>query len=219
MPKVEQKQVVINEIKEKVSRAKSIIIVDARGLTVADDTALRKKLREAGIDYKVYKNTMVEFAVEGSEFAPLKEHLAGPSTFAFSYEDPMLAAKLISKELKNMPNLEFKAGVVDGELYDAAGVTAIANIPPREELLSKLLGSFKSPMSSFARVISQIAEAKGNGTEAAAAPAPAAEVEAAPEAVVEEAAPEVAVEAVAEAAPEVAEEAPAEAAEEAKPEE
>jgi len=215
MPKVEQKQVVINEIKEKVSRAKSIIIVDARGLTVADDTALRKKLREAGIDYKVYKNTMVEFAVEGSEFAPLKEHLAGPSTFAFSYEDPMLAAKLISKELKNMPKLEFKAGVVDGELYDAAGVTAIANIPPREELLSKLLGSFKSPMSSFARVISQIAESKGSGNEAApvaaaeAAPEPAASAEAVVEAV-EEAAAEavdgVVEEPVAEAVVEAAEE-------------
>jgi len=216
MPKVEQKQVVINEIKEKVSRAKSIIIVDARGLTVSDDTALRKKLREAGIDYKVYKNTMVEFAVEGSEFAPLKEHLAGPSTFAFSYDDPMLAAKLISKELKNMPKLEFKAGVVDGELYDAAGVTAIANIPPREELLSKLLGSFKSPMSSFARVISQIAESKGNGAEVAAAPAPEAPVESAPEVV--EVTAEAAVETVEEAA-EVVEEVAEVAAEEAKPEE
>jgi len=216
MPKVEQKQVVINEIKEKVSRAKSIIIVDARGLTVSDDTALRKKLREAGIDYKVYKNTMVEFAVEGSEFAPLKEHLAGPSTFAFSYDDPMLAAKLISKELKNMPKLEFKAGVVDGELYDAAGVTAIANIPPREELLSKLLGSFKSPMSSFARVISQIAESKGNGAEVAAAPAPEAVIESAPEVV--EVTAEAAVETVEEAT-EVVEEVAEVAAEEAKPEE
>ena len=158
MPKIEQKQQVINEIKNKLSRAKSVIIVDARGLSVESDTILRKKLREAGVDYKVYKNTMMDFALEGSEFAELSKFLAGPSTFAFSYDDPMLAAKIISKELKAMPALEFKAGFLEGALYDAEGIKAIANIPSREELLSRLLGSLKSPMSSFARVISQIAE-------------------------------------------------------------
>ena len=163
MPKIEQKQVVINEIKKKIARAKSIIIVDARGLSVESDTILRKKLRDNGVDYKVYKNTMMDFALEGSEFAALKEYLAGPSAFAFSYDDPMLAAKIISKELKGMPALEFKAGFLEGTLYDAEGVKEIANIPPREELLSRLLGSFKSPMSSFARVISQIAEKQGGG--------------------------------------------------------
>ena len=183
MPKIEQKQVVINEIKDKVSRAKSIIIVDARGLSVESDTTLRKKLREAGVDYKVYKNTMVNFALEDSEFAPLQQYLAGPSAFAFSYEDPMLAAKVISKELKGMPALEFKAGFLASTLYDAEGVKAIANIPPREELLSRLLGSFKSPMSSFARVINQIAEKQGGGVK----PEPAAEAatEAATEAITE----------------------------------
>jgi large subunit ribosomal protein L10 len=161
MPKVEQKQVVVNEIKEKVAKAKSIVIVDARGLSVEQDTVLRKKLRDNGVDYKVYKNTMVNFAIEGSEFEGLKEYLAGPSAFAFSYDDPMLAAKLIEKELKGMPKLEFKAGYIDGTVYDAEGVKAIANIPSREELLSKLLGSFKSPLSSFARVVNAIAEQKG----------------------------------------------------------
>ncbi|MCL2852419.1 MAG: 50S ribosomal protein L10 [Defluviitaleaceae bacterium] len=163
MPKIEQKQQVINEIKDKISRAKSIIIVDARGLSVESDTILRKKLREAGVDYKVYKNTMMNFALEGSEFAELTKYLAGPSTFAFSYDDPMLAAKIISKELKAMPAIEFKAGYLEGTLYDAEGVKTIASIPSREELLSRLLGSFKSPMSSFARVISQIAEKQGGG--------------------------------------------------------
>ena len=167
MPKIEQKQQVINEIKGKISRAKSIIIVDARGLSVESDTILRKKLREAGVDYKVYKNSMMNFALEGSEFAELSKFLAGPSTFAFSYDDPMLAAKIISKELKAMPDLEFKAGYMEGALYDAEGVKAVANIPSRDELLSRLLGSLKSPMSSFARVIGQIAEKQGGGTETA----------------------------------------------------
>jgi len=158
MPKVAEKQVIVEEIKEKLTRASSLVVVDARGLSVEADTVLRKKLRDAGVDYKVYKNTMMSFAVEGSSFDGLKEYLAGPSAFAFSYEDPMLAAKIISRELKSMPALEFKAGYLAGTIYDAEGVKIIAEIPPREELLSKLLGSFKSPMSSFARLISQIAE-------------------------------------------------------------
>ncbi|MCL2617563.1 MAG: 50S ribosomal protein L10 [Defluviitaleaceae bacterium] len=166
MPKIEQKQVVINEIKEKVARAKSVIIMDARGLSVESDTILRKKLREAGVDYKVYKNTMMNFALEGSEFEGLSQHLAGPSAFAFSYDDPMLAAKIISKEQKGMPALEFKAGYLEGTVYDAEGVKAVAGIPSREELLSKLLGSFKSPMSSFARLISQIAEKQDGAAQA-----------------------------------------------------
>jgi large subunit ribosomal protein L10 len=180
MPKIEQKQVVINEIKGKIARAKSIIIVDARGLSVESDTVLRKKLREAGVDYKVYKNTMVNFALEGTEFESLKQHLAGPSAFAFSYDDPLTAAKIISKELKGMPAIEFKAGFLEGTMYDGESVKAIANIPPREELLARLLGSFKSPMSSFARVISQIAQKKGGGPPAAQEETAAAEPPAEP---------------------------------------
>jgi len=158
MPKIEQKQVVINEIKEKLDKASSVVLVDARGLTVEQDTQLRKKLREAGVDYKVYKNTMMRFAVDQTPFEGLKEYLEGPTAVAICYEDASLAARLISKELKAMPALEFKAGVVENNLYDAAGITAVANILPREELLSKLLGSFKSPIASFARVIQAIAD-------------------------------------------------------------
>ena len=158
MPKVEIKQVVINEIREKIGRAKSMVLVDARGLSVAQDTVLRKSLREAGIDYKVYKNTMLEFAVAETEFEGLKPFLAGPTAVAFSFEDATAAASLISKQIKTMPKLEFKAGAIDGTVYDAAGMKVVADIPPREVLLSRLLGSFKSPMSGFARVVKQIAE-------------------------------------------------------------
>lgn len=158
MPKLEAKQAVINEIKGKLDKAASIVLVDARGLSVAQDTDLRKKLREAGVDYKVYKNTMINFAVEGTDFAGVAEHLKGPTALAVSYEDATLAPRIIAKELKAMPKLEFKAGVIESAVYDSAGVAAIAAIPPRAELLSKLLGSFKSPMSTFARVINEVAK-------------------------------------------------------------
>lgn len=157
----EAKEVVVNEIREKLSRAKSVLLVDGRGLTVAQDTTLRKALRKAGgVDYKVYKNSMMEFAIRDTEFAGLKEYLAGPTAVAFSYDDATAAAAVISKNLKTMPALEFKASAIDGEVYDAAKTKAIADIPSRDVLLSRLLGSFKSPMASFARVINAIAEEK-----------------------------------------------------------
>jgi len=155
------KQVVVDEIREKLEKTKSLVLVNARGLTVEQDTTLRKSLRKAGgIDYKVYKNTMVNFAIEGTAFEGLKEYLSGPTALAFSYEDATAAAAAISKHLKTMPKLEFKASAIDGEIYDAAKTKAIADIPSREVLISKLLGSFKSPMASFARVINAVAEEK-----------------------------------------------------------
>ena len=160
MPDIESKQAVIDEIKEKLSRAKSVVLVDARGLTVLQDTALRKVLREAGVDYKVYKNTMVSFAIKDTAFEGLEQYLAGPTALAVSYADATLAASLIDKQTKAMPKLEFKAGVVETSLYDAKGIKAVAGIPSREELISRLLGSFKSPMASFARLVNAIAEEK-----------------------------------------------------------
>lgn len=158
MAKVEQKQVIVNEIKEKLEKATSAVLVDARGLTVEQDTALRKKLREAGVDYKVYKNTMMNFAVQGTQFEGLKDYFEGPSAIAICYEDPTVAASIMNKFMKDAKQLEFKAGVIEGVCYDAKGMAAVADIPSREVLLSKLLGSFKSPMASFARVIKAIAE-------------------------------------------------------------
>ena len=198
------KQAVVDEIREKLDRSKSIVLVNARGLTVEQDTTLRKSLRKAGgIEYKVYKNSMVSFAVEGTDFEGLKEYLAGPTTVAFSYEDETAAAAAINKHLKAMPALEFKASAMDGNVYDANKTKQIAEIPSKDVLLSRLLGSLKSPMASFARLVKAIADEGGGSVAEAAAPeAPAAEaetpaVEAAPEAVAEETP-------VAEAAPEEA---------------
>ena len=168
MAKVETKQVVINEIKSKLDGALSIALVDYRGLTVDQDTVLRRKLREANVEYRVYKNTMMNFAVQGTEFEAISKHLAGPSAIAISYDDPTSGPRIIAEVLKKTPALEFKGGVVEGLYYDEAGMKAIGEIPPREELLSRLLGSFKSPMASFARVINQVAENAG-GSESAEA--------------------------------------------------
>lgn len=166
MAKVEQKQVVVNEIKEKLEKATSAVLVNARGLTVEQDTKLRKQLREAGVDYKVYKNTMMNFAVEGTQFEGLKQYFEGPSTLALCYEDPTVAASIINKFKKEAKVLEFKAGVIESVCYDAKGMEAVADIPSREVLLSRLLGSFKGPMSSFARVIKAISDKQGETAEA-----------------------------------------------------
>jgi len=208
------KNVVIDEIREKLSRAKSIVLVSSRGLTVAEDTVLRKSLRQAGgIEFKVYKNSMIDFAIKGTEFEGIKEYLAGPTTVAFSYEDATAAAAQINKHLKNMPILEFKASAMDGNVYDAAKTKLIAEIPSRDVLLSRLLGSLKSPMASFARVINAIAEEGGGGS--AAAPV----ADAAPETAAEAPTPEAVVEAAPEAEAPVAETAPEAAPEtEATPE-
>ncbi len=158
MAKVELKQPVVAEISEAVKDAASVVLVDYRGLTVEQDTALRKSLREAGVTYKVYKNTMMVRAFEGTDFAQLGEFLEGPSAIAISKTDATAPAREIAKFAKTAPKLEIKGGVVEGTLYDAKGMENIATIPSRDELLSKLLGSLQSPITNFARVIKQVAE-------------------------------------------------------------
>lgn len=161
MAKVELKKPIIDEIKAYAADAKSAVIVDYRGLTVEQDTALRKKLREAGVVYKVYKNTYLKMAFEGTDFSQLDNHLEGPTAVAFSTEDATSAARVLAEFAKTADKLELKAGVVEGTYYDAAGVQKIATIPSREVLISKLLGSLQSPITNFARVLKQIAEKNG----------------------------------------------------------
>ena len=160
MAKVEMKQPIIDEIKSYVADAQSIVLVDYRGLTVTEDTELRAKLREEGVVYKVYKNTMLNLAFKGTEYEELTQDLAGPTAVAFGIEDVTAPARLINNLSKTMKALEFKSGVVDGAYYDSEGIKVIASIPSRDELLSKLLGSLQSPISNMARVLKQIAEQK-----------------------------------------------------------
>lgn len=163
MAKVELKQPIIDEIKAKVDGAVSVVLVDYRGLTVEQDTRLRKSLREAGCEYKVYKNTLMKRAFEGTDFAQFDELLDGPSAIAISKDDATAPARILNNMAKEAEVLQFKGAVVEGNFYDENGVKALASIPSREELISKLLGSLQSPITNLARVLNQIAEKQGEG--------------------------------------------------------
>ncbi len=161
MAKVELKKPIVDEISAQIKDAQSVVLVDYRGLTVEQDTALRKNLREAGVVYKVYKNTFMNFAFKGTQFEGLSEYLEGPNAIAISTEDATAPARILSEFAKTADKLEIKAGVVEGTVYDAKGMGTIASIPSREVLISRLLGSLQSPVTNFARVINQIAEKNG----------------------------------------------------------
>ena len=163
MAKVELKKPIVEEISALLDGAQGVVLVDARGLTVEADTKLRKQLREAGVTYKVYKNTMLSLAIKGTEFQCLSEALQGPTAIAVSKDDASAPARILAKFAETADALELKCGVVEGTYYDVKGIEAIAKIPSRNELLSKLLGSIQSPIANFARVIKQIAEKDGEG--------------------------------------------------------
>ena len=162
----QEKQVIIDEIKAKLENAEAAVVIDYMGITVEEANSMRKQLREADVDYTVYKNTLVKRAIEGTKFEGLAEALAGPSALAISQTDATAPARVLNKVMKEFKKMEFKAGVIEGELFDAAGVQAIADIPSRDELIAKFMGSIQSPIANFARVINQIAEQKGEGAEA-----------------------------------------------------
>ena len=170
MAKIEMKKPIVEEISASIKDAQSVVLVDYRGLTVEQDTRLRKELRDAGVTYKVYKNTMMNFAFKGTEFEALAPYLEGPSAMAISATDATAPARILQKFAKTADKLEIKGGVVEGVVFDAAGMIKIAAIPSREELLSKLLGSLQSPITNFARVMNQLAEKGGASGEVVAAP-------------------------------------------------
>ena len=170
--KVELKRPVVEEIAGLLKDAKGAVLVDARGLTVAQDTKLRKNLREAGVTYKVYKNTMIKLAAEGTDYEKFDAILEGPTALAVSSTDETAPARILfnfAKEAKT-DKLTLKGGIVDGEYYDQDGIQVIATIPSKDELIARLLGSMKSPVTNFARVLNQIAE-KGGAANCEAAPA------------------------------------------------
>ncbi len=176
MAKVELKQPIVDEISENIKDAQSVVLVDYRGLTVDQDTQLRKNLREAGVIYKVYKNTYMTRAFKGTDFEALAPFLEGPSAVAISKDDATAPARVLAEFAKKADKLEIKGGVVEGTLYDAKGMATISSIPSREVLLGRLLGSWKSPVTNFARVMNQLAEKGGASACAASAEeAPAAE--------------------------------------------
>ena len=160
MAKVELKQPIVKEIAELLDGAQAAGVVDYRGLSAEQDTRLRKELREAGVTYKVYKNTMIRIAAKGTPFESLDSSLEGPTAIAVSKEDATAPARILYNFSKTAPDLELKAGVVDGVTYDQDGIKVIATVPSRDELIGRLLGSIQSPITNFARVLNQIAESK-----------------------------------------------------------
>ena len=155
---IEAKQQVVSEIAESFKAAQSSIVVEYRGLTVADMTELRKALRAENVGFKVYKNKLVQRATESAGYAEINDKLVGPNAIAFGHSDAVAPARVLANFAKTAEALELKCGVVEGTYYDATGIAAIASIPSRDELLAKFLGSIQSPITNFARVIKQIAE-------------------------------------------------------------
>ena len=163
MAKVEIKKPIVDEISAALDGAAAAVVVDYRGLTVEQDTQLRKQLREAGVTYKVYKNTLINIAVKDTPFEELSKSLEGPTAIAISKTDATAPARVLFQFAQTADKLQLKGGVVDGinvETLDENenGIKVIATIPSRDELLSKFLGSIQSPVTNFARVLKQIAE-------------------------------------------------------------
>lgn len=187
-----EKQAIIDEIKTKLESAKSAIVIDYAGITVDEANQMRKGLREANVDYKIYKNTLMKRAIEGTAFEELEQVLEGPSAFAMSDEDATAPSRVLAKTMKDLNKMSFKGGVVEGTFYDAEGLDKLSKIPGREVLIAKFMGSIQSPVGKFVRTLAAIAEEKaknGDTPVAEAAPTEEAPAEAPTEAPAEEATP------------------------------
>lgn len=157
---IEVKKQIVDEIAGKLKESKSTIVVDYRGLTVSEVTQLRKELREAGIEFKVYKNSMTRRAAEAAELADLNTSLTGPNAIAFSTEDVVAPAKILNEFAKKHEALEIKAGVVEGNIVTVEEIKALADLPSREGLLSMLLSVLQAPIRNLALATKAVAEQK-----------------------------------------------------------
>ena len=158
MAKVELKQPIVEEIKGYAKMRMLAVLVDYRGLTVAEDTELRKKLREAGVVYKVYKNTILNFAFQGTDFEALSKDLEGPTAVAFGIDDATAPARIINDLAKKMPKLELKSGVVEGIYYDKEGIKKLPQFLPEKFLFPNYLEAYNHQLQILQRVLKQIAE-------------------------------------------------------------
>ncbi len=166
---IQMKEQHIKEIADRIKRAQSVVVFDYRGLTVEEVTNLRVEMRKAGVEYVVLKNSMVERACDELNIdASIKELLKGPSAFAFGYEDAVAPAKILKDCVKKLKKCTIKGGLVDGVVTDASGIDALADLPPREVLIARLLGSMMSPISGLAIALDQLAKKLGGNAEAAA---------------------------------------------------
>ncbi|HHW23379.1 MAG TPA: 50S ribosomal protein L10 [Clostridiaceae bacterium] len=155
---LEQKKAKVDELAQKLKDAKSIVLTDYRGLTVDQDTKLRKALREAGVEYKVIKNTIIRFAIKDSNLEGLDKYLSGPTAVAFSTTDPVAPSKVLAKFAKDYEKLEIKGGMVEGNVIDINGINELASTPSKEELLGRLIGSLQSSLYGLAIALNAIVE-------------------------------------------------------------
>nr|WP_122013074.1 50S ribosomal protein L10 [Maliibacterium massiliense] len=153
------KAVIVDEIRDKISRAQGVVLLDYRGLSVAEDNELRKACRAANVEYRVLKNTMVHRAAEALEIQGLTPHLEGPTAVAFSYDDPVSAAKVLSDFAEKAKKTQIKCGILGSEVIDTQMVEALAKLPSKEVLVAKLLGQLNAPISQFVSVLSGPARA------------------------------------------------------------
>lgn len=180
MPSVkvlEEKKAKVAALKERIEGSVAGIIVDYKGITVEDDTKLRKELREAGVQYTVAKNTLIRLAVDGTALSAMDDQLNGTTAIATSSEDYVAAAKILSKFAEGHDNFSVKTGFIDGEIISLEKIDELAKLPSKEQLLTNVAYVFAAPMASFARAIQAIIDKQGEGAEAPAetAEAPAEE--------------------------------------------
>lgn len=155
----EDKQLVVQELVEKLRSNRGTVLTDYRGISVAKDTDLRSKLRKAGVEYRVVKNTLLQLAAEAAGIEGLDKYLEGPTAIAMSL-DPVAPAKTLSEWVKVNKMLEIKGGIYEGKVFDQAGMAVIAALPPREIMLSSVLGTILAPLSAFATVVDAIRKQK-----------------------------------------------------------
>ena len=166
---LEEKKAIVASIAEKLQNSVAGVIVDYTGTSVADDTALRKELREAGVHYAVVKNTLLHKAIDGTELAEMDPFLNGTSALATSTEDHVAAARILSKYAETNDSFKIKTGFLDGKVIDLATIDSLAKLPPRDILLATVCNAFNAPIAAFARVIQAIVDKDGEGEAAPAA--------------------------------------------------
>ena len=154
--KLEAKQKITEDLHERLAKSVIIVLTDYKGLDVTSINDLRRKLREANIEYQVVKNTLLVRAAEDTEVAVLKDHFKGPSAIAISYDDPVAPAKVLTQFAKDNKELEIKVGVLNGKVLDAQAIKALANLPSREVLLAQFLSTLNAVPTSFVRVLAEV---------------------------------------------------------------
>ena len=166
---LEQKKAVVEGLADKLGRCASSVLVKYEGITVDDDTKMRKALREAGVEYSVIKNTLIGKACDKVGFEALKPNLEGMNAIAISYDDPIAPAKILKEYAEKIESFEIRGGFCDGAVLDAAGINALADTPSKEVMIGKILGSIQGPLYSLAFALQAIIDKNGSGEEAAPA--------------------------------------------------